>query len=487
MRFGLNTIIILLTWVIVPTMEAFVESSRQELIHQSIIQDMSEGVMTIGLGGVISTVNPAAEKILGRSAKELEGNKFAVAFFGCEENDEFNQAVLDALYDKDAVHEKFVPYFTGKETRQLHVTTSFLHKGDERVGVIVVISDITELAELRDAVKAMERIRRLNGQLEMRNKLLNETFGRFLSDEIVKQLLETPDGLALGGKKRTLTILMSDLRGFTSMSEKMKAQDLISMLNHYLGEMTDVIQANSGTIIEFIGDGILAIFGAPAPSANHEDEGVTAAVQMQMKMVDVNKWNQEHGYPVLEMGIGVNTGEVIVGNIGSEKRTKYGVVGSHVNICGRIESYTVGGEVLISPRTREGISLRLDVSDERNVMPKGVGDPLILSCIDGIGEYSCKTHKEDPVAIARAVDVKFLRIEGKHIESEKNRGRITAISEKEAVLQTEAKLERFENLEMETGGKLLCKVVSKDGDGWRVRFTSVPEGFKDWKKENGIE
>lgn len=111
--------------------------------------------MTIGMGGVISTVNPAAERILRRSAEELEGSKFAVAFFGCEENDSFNQTVLDALYDKESTHENFVPYFTGKETLQLHVTTSYLHDGEERVGVIVVISDITELAELRDALKAM--------------------------------------------------------------------------------------------------------------------------------------------------------------------------------------------------------------------------------------------------------------------------------------------------------------------------------------------
>lgn len=91
------------------------ESSNQDLIRKSIIQDMSEGVMTIGMGGVISTVNPAAERILRRSAEELEGSKFAVAFFGCEENDSFNQTVLDALYDKESTHENFVPYFTGKE------------------------------------------------------------------------------------------------------------------------------------------------------------------------------------------------------------------------------------------------------------------------------------------------------------------------------------------------------------------------------------
>ncbi len=462
------------------------ESPNQDLIRKSIIQDMSEGVMTIGMGGVISTVNPAAERILGRSAKELEGSKFAVAFFGCEENDSFNQTVLDALYDKENTHENFVPYFTGKETRQLHVTTSYLHSCDERVGVIVVISDITELAELRDALKAMERIRRLNGQLEMRNKLLNETFGRFLSDEIVKQLLETPDGLALGGKKRNLTILMSDLRGFTAMSERMPAQSLISMLNHYLGEMTEVIQANAGTIIEFLGDGILAIFGAPAPSRRHEEEAVCAAVQMQMRMAEINRWNEDHGYPRLEMGIGINTGEVIVGNIGSEKRTKYGVVGNHVNLCGRIESYTVGGEVLISPKTREGISMDLGVRDEREVLPKGLEEPITLSCIESIGDFCCRREEKPLSKLGKAVEVKFMRIEGKHIGNKPNPGRITDMSDDEAMLQSPVALERFENLEIEAGGKLLCKVVSVSEAGCRIRFTSLSDGFDGWKKDNGI-
>ncbi len=447
---------------------------------------MSEGVMTIGLGGVISTVNPAAEKILRRKAKDLEGGKFAEAFFGCEENDAFNQTVLDALYDKDAVHESIVPYFTGKETLQLHVTTSYLHNGEETVGVIVVISDMTEVAELRDALKAMERIRSLNGQLALRNKLLNETFGRFLSDEIVRQLLETPDGLALGGKKKVLTVMMSDLRGFTALSERLPAQDLISLLNYYLGEMTEVIQSNSGTIIEFIGDGIMAIFGAPVPSKRHEAEAVTAAVQMQQRMVSINKWNADHGYPPLEMGIGINTGEMIVGNIGSEKRTKYGVVGSNVNLCGRIESYTVGGEILIAPSTREGIKEKLDVIDERNVMPKGVQVPITLSCIAGIGDLSCRRMEDVPHGLEKAVDVSFLRIEGKHIGSDFSKGRITAISAKEAVLETAVELERFENLEIEAGGKLLCKVISGDSQGWTIRFTSLPEGFEKWKKDCGI-
>lgn len=454
-----------------------------EFIRESIMRDMSEGVMAIGMDGVINYVNPAASQILDRDIEELTGQKFIRCFFGYEENDAFNQAILDAVYDSSTSHRNVVSYFTGSQIRQLHVTTSYLHNGEEKVGVIAVLSDISELTELRDAVKAMERIKALNGQLELRNKLLSETFGRFLSDEIVRQLLETPDGLALGGKKRTVTIMMSDLRGFTAMSERMEANSLISMLNHYLGEMTEIIQRRNGTIIEFIGDGIMVIFGAPLPSEHHAADAVAAAVEMQIRMESINAWNAERGYPLLEMGIGLNTGEVIVGNIGSEKRTKYGVVGSHVNLTGRIESYTVGGQVLVSPSTRELISEPLEVAQEQSVFPKGVKEPLLLAHVTGIGgkyDLSCRRQEDPPIPLEAHREVAFYVIRDKHNALEPSVGKLTAVSKTEALLQTEEPLSSFDNLQIEIGGKLFCKVVSKHESDWLLFFTSKPVGFDDW-------
>lgn len=457
-----------------------------EFIRESIMRDMSEGVVAIGMDGVISYINPAAAQILDRNIEELTGQKFMRCFFGREENDAFNQTILDAIYDANTSHRNIVPYFTGTQTRQLHVTTSYLRKENEKVGVIAVLSDISELTELRDAVKAMERIKFLNGQLELRNKLLSETFGRFLSDEIVRQLLETPDGLALGGKKRTVTIMMSDLRGFTALSERMEAQSLIAMLNHYLGEMTEIIQRWGGTIIEFIGDGIMAIFGAPIPSGRHAADAVAAAVEMQARMEEVNAWNKEREYPLLEMGIGLNTGEVIVGNIGSEKRTKYGVVGSHVNLTGRIESYTVGGQVLISPLTRKLISEPLEVAQEQSVFPKGVNEPLTLTHVTGIGGnygLSYKRKDEELLPLKTPIALSFFIIREKHNDLEPRTGQLVALSRTGAVMETEAELSQFDNLQMEAGGKLFGKVLSKEANGWLLRFTATFPGFDVWYKE----
>lgn len=453
---------------------------NSELIHKSIMQDMTEGVMTIGLDGVISYVNPAAAMILGMNAQDLTGKKFIQCFFEYSENDAFNQTILDAVYDSATTHRNVVAYYTGKNFRQLHVTTSYLHDNGIKVGVIAVLSDISELTELRDAVKAMQRIQQLNSQLELRNKLLSETFGRFLSDEIVRQLLDTPDGLLLGGKKRTLTIMMSDLRGFTAMSEQMEPQSLIAMLNHYLGAMTEVIQQYNGTIIEFIGDGILAIFGAPVASDHHASDAVAAAIAMQMQMEVINTWNTDRGYPILEMGIGINTGEVIVGNIGSEKRTKYGVVGSHVNLCGRIESYTIGGQILISPLTRSMVQCDLEVAQEMEVYPKGVKGALTLSRITGIGTpYNLYNEGQSQQKDMHSVQipVRFKRISEKHCSETVFDGVLTEMNERYAILNTDTPIHLFENISICANNDIFCKVLAKEAHGLLLGFTGGHNDF----------
>ncbi len=440
--------------------------------------------MSISFEGVITYLNPAALTILDREENELLSKSFGACFFDYEENDRFTQTVLDAVYDRSRPHEAIVPYYTGSETKQLRMITSFLTDGGKSVGVIVVLSDMSELQELRDAVKAMERIRALNGQLEMRNKLISETFGRFLSDEIVSQLLETPDGLALGGKKRTLTIMMSDLRGFTAMCGRMDAGDLVTMLNHYLAEMTEIIERRGGTIIEFLGDGIMTIFGAPALSETHAADAVAAAVEMEARMEQVNAWNAEHWYPVLEMGIGINTGEVIVGNIGSMRRMKYGVIGSHVNLCGRIESYTVGGQVLISPQTRALCKAELEIAQEMTVYPKGVEGELVLSQVTGIGApYNVKAQMKNtrPEALECTIPVIFHRLDGKHGGTKAYYGGLVAATRDAGVLDTEEDLKIYDNVRLDAGGELFGKVMEKTEDGCLLlRYTSIPAGYEAW-------
>ncbi len=456
---------------------------RDQIIQSSVIADMSEGVMAVRFDGMIELANDAALGIFEKEEKGFVGSSFVRAFFDGEENDEFIQCVLDAVYEKGTRRESYVPYRTAQGVKQLRVVSSCLHERGEMIGVVLVISDITELTEMRDAVRAMERIQELNRKLELRNRVLQETFGRYLSDDVVKEILDSPSGWKLGGQRQTLTVMMSDLRGFTALSERMSAQDLIAMVNHYFGEMYEEIERQHGTLIEFLGDGMLIVFGAPAWRTSHAAEAVAAAIGMQKRMEQVNAWNREHGYEPLAMGIGINTDEMILGNIGSEKRTKYGVLGAAVNMAGRIESFTTAGQILISPKTLAAIEEKLEVRQTLSISPKGVTGEIQLSDVTGIGgayDLHLDAVAESLLPLAASVPVRFACLEGKHRSEERLAGEILAISSREALLKTDAALAALDNICLDIGGELYAKLTRKEKELCRISFTAKPPCFGDW-------
>jgi len=260
---------------------------------------------------------------------------------------------------------------------------------------------------------------RVQTHLKLRSayRFIRETFGRYLSEEIVDSLIDSPQGLTLGGEKRQVTVLMSDLRGFTSIGERLPAETVVDMINIYLGEMTEVIQKYMGTIDEFIGDAILAIFGAPIQRPDDTLRAVRCAVEMQLTMDKVNQRYREAGYPAVKMGIGINTGAAIVGNIGSKKRSKYAVVGRVVNTTSRIEAYTVGGQILISEATRDACDALLRIDDELKVLPKGISREMTIFDIGGVyGDEELllpEKRMESLTALPSPVAVQIAPIEGK--------------------------------------------------------------------------
>ncbi len=215
-------------------------------------------------------------------------------------------------------------------------------------------------------------------QLERNEKFIRATFGRYVSDEIVENLLEEPEGLKLGGDLRQVTMLMSDIREFSTICERLPPDQVMRMLNSYLGVMTEIIIGHQGTIDEFIGDAILAIFGAPVQRPDDADRAVQCALDMQQAMRDINRGNRKEGLPEISMGIGVNTGDVITGNIGSEKRSKYGVVGHHVNLTARIESHTSGGDILISSSTLDLLRSPVELGSQQQATVKGIKEPVTM-------------------------------------------------------------------------------------------------------------
>lgn len=266
---------------------------------------------------------------------------------------------------------------------------------------------------------------------------IRNTFGRYLSDEIVATLLESPEGLRLGGERRTITILTSDLRGFTGISERLDPEEVVKILNLYLSDMADVITSYLGTIDEFMGDGILVLFGAPLPRPDDPERAIACAIAMQLALGSVNERITAMGLAPFEMGIGINTGEVVVGNIGSEKRAKYGVVGSQVNLTYRIESYTTGGQILISEHTYELLKDILDIRGTREVSPKGVKTAITIYEVAGIrGEHNLFLPEvvETFCHLPEAIAVEFSVLQGKDIVEDRHQAYLTQLSEREAHL-----------------------------------------------------
>ena len=168
-------------------------------------------------------------------------------------------------------------------------------------------------------------------------KFIQGAFRNYLSDSLLKQILKNPEGLALGGEKKVLTVFFSDLAGFTSFSERLNAEDVVSILNTYLERMTTVIMDHDGFVNKFEGDAIMAFWGAPVAIADQAGKAMRAALECQRELLALNREFRDQGYPDLGMRIGINSGEVIVGNIGSKKRFEYTVIGDAVNLASRLE------------------------------------------------------------------------------------------------------------------------------------------------------
>lgn len=455
-----------------------------DTISTRIVRDMNEGVLVISKDGKIILANQRACIILDKTAEQLEGKPFIKPFYGGRINDDFNQTILDAIYEPETVHENVVEYHSADICKHIKVITSCLRspEGDSE-GVIVVLTDITELVEVKEHLKMMNRIAELNETLEKQNEFIRKAFSKYLSEEIVDQVLNKPDGLAIGGKLENVTVLMSDLRGFTALCERMAPDGLMDMLNHYFDSMSRIIRSLNGTVIEYAGDGILAIFGAPIISDNHALYAVVAALKMQEVMDEINIWNVEKGYPELSMGIGINSGDAVVGNMGSEYAMKYNIIGGCVNLCGRIESYTVGGQVFVSPYTTGKITNELLIDDTLSIKPKGVQVPITVSSVYGIREpYNITLNRvENDITLLKSpIEVSLYPLDEKHVTDEAAKCTITAFNKKRLLIVTEAKLNKYDNILLRLPDKSVesyCKVNKVFENEYVVALTG---GFTDW-------
>lgn len=203
-------------------------------------------------------------------------------------------------------------------------------------------------------------------------EFIRDTFGRFVNPDVVAGILADRD-VSLGGEAREVTVLMSDLRGFTALSEELGPERMVALLNRYLSRMTEVVVAHGGNVAELLGDGIVVLFGAPVAHDDDPQRAARCAVAMLEALQQFNLTEDRN----LEMGIGIDTGVVIAGNIGSAHHMKYGVVGEAINLASRIEAFTVGNQILVSDATAKRLS-HIELGAAETFRPKGRSSPLVV-------------------------------------------------------------------------------------------------------------
>jgi adenylate cyclase len=342
----------------------------------------------------------------------------------------------------------------------------------------------TMTRQLKDS---REQLVDLNKQLERRNQFIRETFGRYTSDDIVDVLLDLPEGLKLGGEKRQVSLLMSDLRGFTALAERLEATQVVALLNHYLSRMIEIIQRRGGTIDDIIGDAILVIFGAPVATSDAAQRAVCCALEMQKVMQEVNDYNFQKGWPEIEMGIALHTGETVVGNIGSAKRSKYGVIGQPVNLTARIETFTVGGQVLVSPTLISAVDRGLILGDEVKVRGKGMQKALRCRMLLGHEDHPELLLTEEAASfidLPEPLPFSFVSLAGKQLDDKMHPGTFLSLSTRRAIVEVTCPLESYANImlrvEAEAGdgaSELYAKVIRPLDESARrylIHFTLVP-------------
>ena len=419
---------------------------------QYFFTNTEDSVCIISSSGEVLYANPAAQKLFEIPADASLKIWKAVPFV--EGNDDLIQLFIDSVTNKVDTHEAIVDYVNNEGVvSNLHVRMTCYN--NDQVVYLVVITNLTQLFKVNSALV------------------------RYTSPDIADYALTTAEGQKSGGQTKNVTILMSDLRGFTALSSKLTAEELIKVLNRYFEAMVACIQKYHGTVIEFLGDGIFTVFGAPKDLEDHASCAVNCAVEMQKAMPAVNEWNKANGYPELQMGIGINTGDVVVGNIGSVQKIKYGCMGQTVNLAGRLESLTIGGQVLITDHTRKKLTGNFEACSEGSFLPKGAKYELRYYEVSKLDDLAVDTNYSVIVwDECEKQDYMLHILQEKKVEATEYSATVCKIStdKKHALISCSYDLKPRMNIMLQHGdNRIYAKVIKPDYDGYIICFTSVSQ------------
>ncbi len=224
--------------------------------------------------------------------------------------------------------------------------TDAVAQGD--LGVSVPVTTRDELGVLTESFNRMARSLR-------EKEMIKRAFSRYVAPEVVEEVLKDPEHLMLSGERREATVLFCDIRGFTAISERLSPEQVVSLLNDFYTLMIETVSKHDGSLQKFLGDAVLAVFGAPIAHPDHAARAVLTALDMRAAVADLAKRRREQGLAPFEVGIGVSLGEVVAGTVGTEERMEYTVIGDSVNVASRLQDRAKAGSILLSGRTYDAV------------------------------------------------------------------------------------------------------------------------------------
>jgi adenylate cyclase len=369
--------------------QLFATVKQQEQMQRDMLRSLSNGVISIDNTGKVIAANEKAKQLVGlKAGASLEGEMIS-ELVKIKEGD-FSRWLNDALEAvDDKARQQYYPDQTllsavGVEQHSVNLSVNSIADASDAsnvYGVLVVMDDISD------------------------EKRLKSTMYRYMTQELAEELLRLGD-TKLGGDRKEVSILFSDIRGYTTLTEQLEAEEVVRMLNEYFESMVEAVFAHKGTLDKYIGDAIMAVFGSPLPLKDHAWRSVQTALDMRQRLEEFNMSRRQDHKPAIRIGIGINSGTVISGNIGSSKRMEFTAIGDDVNLSSRLEgaSKQYGCDIVISEKTLELCSQTLNalkgglrVRELDKIIVKGKTQPVSIYEVVGLQSDPIPSDKEDAI------------------------------------------------------------------------------------------
>ena len=323
---------------------------KSNKLNENIMSSITTGIVEINLFGEIEFINTEALRLLKKDEDEVIGNHYFIIF-------EQNNLLIDLIQKVESEQKRiFESEFNLKsKSKKISMNLScspVFDEGKSFSGIVIAMDDLSKINKVKS------------------------TFKKYVSKNIVDKLLENESSLNLGGEESEITILFSDIRGFTSMSEKLSPTQIVKLLNKYFQSMIDVVFKFNGTLDKIVGDELMVLYGVPLKNENDTENAVSTAIEMFKSLDKFNSKIIKDGFEPFQIGIGINKGKAVSGNIGSQQQMNYTVIGDTINLGARLCSHAKSGEILISRSVKDTLTNDHKFKEISPIQVKGKSKPI---------------------------------------------------------------------------------------------------------------